>query len=481
MDLIPGGAAEIRMKPFDAQGTQQLHYPRHHQEMAMAIRQITTTRQLSSVKLPDGVTVYRERVKSSAPGLYIEVRARKRYLTWVYRFRLNDKRRDMVLGKFPQISLAEARDLHREAAALVLQGIDPLQSRAARIAENKADLTMRELVDRWLTHQSKTASIKPETIRQHRWRWDLYLSPHLADIRLSDLKRAHLAAALDETRKASREHCRKGLTTLNLALDYAVARQLIAENPARILKPKDFEATMNKPRERWLSLKELRLLWNLLDVSTSPDTEDDSELRASVSRSLANALKLLILTGARRGEVAGMRWNEIDLENGVWTIPPSRAKNASEHTVYLSDLGLKLLGEQQALGRGGQHVFESPVKDHGAIHVDATTQAVGRVKEVLCNGDNAKMVPFSVHDLRRTAASHWNETLGVDEQIVELMLNHRPQNKLVATYQQGKHRERQRQTWIRWDELVATQVALDPEPSKAETHTAANVVPFRRR
>lgn len=115
---------------------------------------------------------------------------------------------------------------------------------------------------------------------------------------VKDVGRSHLSATLDAmTRKGIKEETRKALTTLNLMLDYALARHLIDQNPARMLKPKDFSATANRPRDRVLSSVELRQLWLALDQSF-----------LSMAATTAIALKLLILTGARRGEVAGMRW-----------------------------------------------------------------------------------------------------------------------------------------------------------------------------
>jgi integrase len=120
----------------------------------------------------------------------------------------------------------------------------------------------------------------------------------LGTLLVKDVGRSHLSATLDAmTRKGIKEETRKALTTLNLMLDYALARHLIDQNPARMLKPKDFSATANRPRDRVLSSVELRQLWLALDQSF-----------LSMAATTAIALKLLILTGARRGEVAGMRW-----------------------------------------------------------------------------------------------------------------------------------------------------------------------------
>lgn len=124
-------------------------------------------------------------------------------------------------------------------------------------------------------------------------------------------------------------------------MDYALTRHLIDQNPARMLRPKDFSATANRPRDRVLNLLELRQLWLALDQALL--IRDETLGNITMEPTTAIAIKLLILTGARRGEVAGMRWSELDLEGRVWMLPSSRTKNRQAHSVYLSDLAVNLI------------------------------------------------------------------------------------------------------------------------------------------
>src|SRR5690606_38912144 len=134
---------------------------------------------------------------------------------------------------------------------------------------------------------------------------------------------------------------RKALTTLNLMMDYGLTRHHIDTNPARMLKPKDFAATANRPRDRVLTLQELRKLWQALDDATT--LQNRLSLHTSMSIVTTTAIKLLILTGARRGEVAGMKWDEVSIEDCTWSLPAERTKNRQAHTIYLSRLAIQLL------------------------------------------------------------------------------------------------------------------------------------------
>jgi integrase len=181
----------------------------------------------------------------------------------------------------------------------------------------------------------------------------------LGNIRLIDLTRAHLAKALESTRRVTKDETRKGLGTLNQMLDYAVVRCLIEANPARLLRPKDFGVSAGSPRERWLTVPELRRLWKAIDEDLGSGGclaagGRGVSRHATISLPAANAIKLLILTGCRRGEVSNMRFSQ--LKDDIWTIPET--KNGRVHTVFISPQARSVI-EEQAQYANGDFVFAS--------------------------------------------------------------------------------------------------------------------------
>lgn len=220
------------------------------------------------------------------------------------------------------------------------------------------------------------------------------------------------------TRKGIREETRKALTTLNLMLDYAVNRHLVDQNPARLLKPKDFAASAGRPRDRALGLDELRQVWSALDGAL--------DRGARLSPVTIAALRILILTGARREEGARMEWAEIDLDAGIWTLPERRTKNRRGHIVYLSALAVEVLQNLKPLTGDSPYVFESTRKrqqfpeQSESIHPDTLSRSIYRLrgeedKRATDVADDeraplADMAPFTVHDLRRSAATAWGDT-----------------------------------------------------------------------
>src|SRR3979490_3293823 len=105
-----------------------------------------------------------------------------------------------------------------------------------------------------------------------------------------------------------------------------------------------------------------------------------------------------------------------------------------------------------------------------ALKNDSVTHSLGRLRKLSL----PKIPAFTVHDLRRSAATNWAEQLGAEERVIEICLNHQPQNKLVRTYHKSRHHEKTKSVWIRWGELVAAKIANAPEPEPVQT--ANNVI-----
>jgi len=398
-------------------------------------------------------------------GLFLRIRP-SGAKSWLFSFSLPGNRQliRMTLGSADRISLKEARDLLPALHKLVASGIDPRNARAATQAENTRAVTMQNLFEAWIEFLKLTSNITPLWIKRHEDRWRLHLKKTLGNLFAKDVTRAHLAAALDAmSRKGIKEETRKALTTLNLMLDYGLTRHAIEHNPARMLKPKDFAATAARSRDRALSFTELHTLWNVLDQAT--EARKGIAKTSILSTITATAIKLLILTGARRGEVAGMRWDEFNLEAGTWTLPSSRTKNRKQHVIYLGELALILIEALRPLTGNTAFVFDTG-RDTGHIHTDTLTAAINRLKK---SAPLDKLKSFTIHDLRRSAATAWGEHLKVKPHVIEQMLNHQPLNKLIAIYQRATYAEEQKAAWLAWGEMVEHQVARAP----------GNVAPMR--
>lgn len=411
-------------------------------------------------------------------GIFLRVRT-SGAKSWLYCFRLPGNRAllQMTLGSLDDVSLKEVRSKLSDLRKLVAQGIDPRTARAAAIAENTQALTMQALFESWIEFVKIAKEITPKWMKQHETRWNRHLKSTLGKLLAKDITRVHLASVLDGmTRKGIKEETRRALTTLNLMLDYGLTRHLVNENPARLLKPKDFAASPNRPRDRALSLKELRMLWKTLDEVMQP--RDGIAKTSILSRITVNAIKLLIITGARRGEICAMRWDELDLDTGKWVMPSSKTKNRQMHTVYLSKLAINLIKELKPLTESSPFVFNTDKNNtDGYMHTDSLNKALWRLRK---SDDKEKaednpppladMKPFTIHDLRRSAATCWGEHLKVSPHIIEHMLNHQPINKLIATYQRAVYADEQKAAWLAWGKMVERQIA----------NKSSNIIPIKK-
>jgi integrase len=182
------------------------------------------------------------------------------------------------------------------------------------------------------------------------------------------------------------------LTRLGTFFNWCVRRDLIPNNPAKDLM------TPGKPaeRDRWLTDAEIRAFWSAT---------------GALDAKFCAMFRLLLLTGQRRGEVGGMRWSEVDLENRQWTIPGRRTKNRREHIVHLSEMAIEALG---AVPRAdGREEVWSPTRDSGWARAKAWLDAA------MCD----RLAPWQTHDLRRTATTIMAR-LGVAPHVADKTLNH---------------------------------------------------------
>jgi integrase len=184
-------------------------------------------------------------------------------------------------------------------------------------------------------------------------------------------------------------------------------------------------------------VSELRSVWTAADVLGFP---------------FGPIVQLLILTAQRRDEVAGMKWSELDLDRGTWTIAAERAKNGQSHAVHLSAPALEILHKVPRRS-DSDLVFTTT----GRTAVSGFSRAKARLDELSSVSD------WRLHDLRRTAATVMAERLKVSHVVVDKILNHRDGavRGVAAVYQRGQYLEERQHSLDRWAKFVTDLVADD--------------------
>lgn len=372
------------------------------------------------------------------PGLALQV-APGGARTWVLRFSIAGKRRDMGLGGFPEISLAGARERAREARAKANQGIDPIlhrqEARSALRASAAAAKTFAECVTAYV--DAKSAEWRSP---KHRQQWsntlEQYAIPVIGPLLVRDVTLAHVLKILEPIWTTKTETASRLRGRIESVLNWATVRGYRSgENPAR------WRGHLDKllPAPKKVAKVEHHAA---LDVNAVPGFM--AALREQKGLG-AKALEFLVLTAARSGEVRGATWDEIDLDNAVWTIPGERMKAGREHRVPLSPPALKLL---HALPRieGTSLLFPSTKNTPLS---DMTLSGVLRRMGI-------EAVP---HGFRSTFKDWASERTGYPGEMSEMALAHTVSNKVEAAYRRGDMFVKRRRMMNDWAKFCDTPVS----------------------
>jgi len=339
------------------------------------------------------------------------------------------KRCDIGLGGLRLVSLAEAREKALQFRKIARSGGDPIvERRKAQAIPTFEDLAKQ-------LHMSK----RPEWRNpKHAAQWlstlKVYAFPKIGRGRVDDVDTDAVLSVLRAIWSEKPETASRVRQRLEAVLDYATAigkRQ--GDNPARwrghldhlLPKPSKVRVVQHHAALDWRDLP--AFMANLRD-------------REGVA---VKALAFAILTAARSGEVRGMRWSEVDLDAGVWTVPATRMKAGKEHRVPLAGAALAVLVEA---GEPDDFVFASPNK----LGTPLSDMTLGAVLKRMGRGD------LTVHGFRSTFRDWAGETTSHPREVIEAALAHRLKDKAEASYARGDLFQKRRALMNDWAAFVTS-------------------------
>jgi integrase len=363
--------------------------------------------------------------------------------TWVVMYRYNDVKRRMKLGNHPPKALADARDQACEALRKAEKGLDPAAEKKKLTA--RAD-SVEELAALYVEQYAKP--------KKRSWKKDDQILkrevlPLLGRKRVVDVVRQDIRDVLqpiiDREAPIRANHTLEVVRKMyNWAID---TRDLPIANPAaRIGKPGEVQS-----RGRYLKRGELRQFWRALDPS-------------SLGARGAAAFKLLILTAQREMEVVRMRWDDIDWDEKIWTVPEDHAKNQLEHVIPLTLSAVALLADlAREADKDPVFVFGSPIKPREHVRRVFIER---RIKKIRSASGIHDVTP---HDLRRTVTTYFGK-LKVPQAIKKKILNHAKRKRADVTdiYDRYEYLAEKRDALVKWEKLLLEMVQDD------------KVVPFER-
>lgn len=364
-------------------------------------------------------------------GLYLELTAAGgRY--WRLKYRVGGKENRLSFGVYPAVSLKDARELASQARQTIQSGEDPAEQRKAAKAQtaHEAVNTFRAVALEWVEHQS--ARWEPLTRQRITSSLEANVLNALGARPLASIKPLEVMNAVKavEARGAG-EQAGRVLQRVKAIFRWAVIHGRLDANPMLDLMP----AEILKPREvkhrAALDVKELpAFLAKLAAYDGDPHT--------------VHALRLLMLTATRPGEVRGARWAEVDMGAALWTIPAERMKMRQEHRVPLSSQALELLQSMQAPSGGRELVFPSPFYPSKPLSENTFNSAMARM--------GYKNLA-TAHGFRALFSTVANET-GWRADVIERQLAHRERNEVRAAYHRSTYMPERTQLLQWWADYL---------------------------
>lgn len=352
--------------------------------------------------------------------------------SWILRTTIGGKRRDIGLGGYPTVTLSMARTLAREARDKIRQGVDPIAERKAlrsalSAAQSKA-ITFRQVAEEYIA--KKAAEYKgPKQTYKLTQQLTTYAYPHIGNLVVSDIERAHIVKMLEPIWSTKHETAYRVRLHVERVLDLAGVKGLRkGDNPARWKGNLELSfAAGHKvaPRQHH----------NALPIDDMPAFWRDL---FAVDTQAANVLRFLILTAARPGEARGVCWAELDLKAKLWIVPPERMKGGRQHKVPLTTEAIKLVRAQPRLN---EYVFPGP---NGNPLSDV---AVSKLPKGLGHDVTA-------HGFRAVFRTWAQEHTAYPEEVAELALAHVNSDRTRVAYARSELVDQRRQLMRDWERFI---------------------------
>jgi integrase len=377
-------------------------------------------------------------------GLYLVIQS-SGAKSWAARYRFAGKPAKLTLGQFPKLGLADAREAARVALLAVAEGRNPAadKANAAKVIEaakaeadaNSVGVVWAEFCERYINK-----NMRPNSAAQFKMHAKHFL-PVWKDRPIQEIKKRDCIKIIDAA--GLRGDC--AANTCHMVIKsfftWATSRDVIGISPMVGLVPPN----KRPERERVLTDDELATIWNAA---------------ADLGTPFGGLFQMLMLTGQRRGEVAGMLYSEIDFDKRIWTIPGDRSKNYKANAVYLSDLALRIINERPRFD-GCDFVFTSAGKTPSA-NFSAAKADLDKL---------ANIAEWRTHDLRRTFSTGV-AALGFAIHVVEKCLNHSSGkiSGVAKIYNRHDYADECKAAWTAWASHVAAAVSGEVD---------SNVIPIR--
>lgn len=355
--------------------------------------------------------------------------------SWVLRYTFKGRERRTGLGPFPEVTLSEAREATLNLRRQIRHGLDPVEekkkARAAATAEQAKSVTFDWCAEKYI------AAHKPSWKNpKHGDQWTntiaTYVSPIMGNTAVDRIETGHIMRVLEPIWTTKSETASRVRGRIESILSWAAVRKFRSEdNPARWKGHLD--ALL--PARKKIARVQHHAALPLRDMSAFMN---ELKQQAGVG---ALALQFTILTAARSGEVRGMTWDEVNLDDAVWIIPGERMKAGRDHRVPLSTHAKAILTTMEELKLGDTNVVFPGIRDRKPLSDMTLTAVLKRMERT----------DITVHGFRSTFRDWAAEVTHYPREMAEMALAHTVSDQVEAAYRRGDMFEKRRKMMADWD------------------------------
>ena len=338
-----------------------------------------------------------------------------------YRRPTDDKRDSITIGKYPMISLADARQKKEKILSLIAHGEDP----KIKLQEKNQVITLNCLFPEWYSRWS--LDVTPKYALQVKRALEANIFNLLGKKDISIILPKDIVNALSSMEnRGVLEYLKRTKGALKQMFDFAVERGLCSYNPVTSIGGKAFK----KPEKRHFAALKPEQLGELLNAIKN----------SSMANATKNCILLQLSTLCRPAEASNMIWNEIDFENKLWTIPAERMKAKREHVVPLSEFSQKIIQEMKLFSDNNKYVFTGNIPNK-PLNRETPRVALREFKEI--------GLDTTSHGLRALARTYLEKSGQWRKEVMEAALAHKESDNTVAAYNRHDYLS-ERQEMLEW-------------------------------